>query len=547
MIAIGKNQIVKEETEMKQRKYFEVFASVGRKKVPSLDHPQSPEALLKDMEYARIHGAALVANSSIDYSFFYGNNEAIDLAKNSPRLVHLAAVPNTAPLESGDKDYFNTVLNQGAKGLVLPNSWTYRSPILPKSIKPMVEALEAHNLPLIITNVVEPERLATCGDIAEAYPDLPILMQGTTWGFGRAFWDVMERCPNLYYEISSIHINDILEYTKNYLGIERVLYSSSWPIKSMGALKSLIEWADLSEEEKDLVASGNAYRLLGLDPNAFSLYDDADCQFDEIAKEADAGLPISTRVIDMHSHVVGKSARSVNNCIMLNADHDHIAKKMDRLGIDTTITAPWSGINYDGILGMEETLESAKAHPGKFLGFSTANIHYQEDLDSLVKYHEEYPDIFVGVKPYPPYQQFSLLDDVCADWFTYANDHHLLMLVHADGGEYADHVDVLADKYPNITFILAHSGTSYGVARKNASVANKHDNVVLDITYTTTGRDMIEFLVKEVGADKVLYGSDLPMRDPAPQLGWVCYARISLEDKKKLLSGNIERLLKKRI
>ena len=76
--------------------------------------------------------------------------------------------------------------------------------------------------------------------------------------------------------------------------------------------------------------------------------------------------------------------------------------------------------------------------------------------------------------------------------------------------------------YPDITFVLAHSGMSYAVAR-----------------------GMIEFLVEQVGADKVLYGSDFPMRDPAPQLGWVCYAKIPVEDKKKILAGNIRRLLER--
>ena len=56
---------------------------------------------------------------------------------------------------------------------------------------------------------------------------------------------------------------------------------------------------------------------------------------------------------------------------------------------------------------------------------------------------------------------------------------------------------------------------------------------MLEITYTTVTRGMIEFLVAEIGADRVLYGSDLPMRDPSPQLGWVAYARISEEDKKE--------------
>lgn len=99
----------------------------------------------------------------------------------------------------------------------------------------------------------------------------------------------------------------------------------------------------------------------------------------------------------------------------------------------------------------------------------------------------------------------------------------------------------------DITVILAHSGISYAVARKHAALVLARENVVLEITYTSTTRGMIEFLVDLVGADKVLYGSDMPMRDPGPQLGWVCYADISLEEKKKILGGNICRLLQRRL
>ena len=102
------------------------------------------------------------------------------------------------------------------------------------------------------------------------------------------------------------------------------------------------------------------------------------------------------------------------------------------------------------------------------------------------------------------------------------------------------------EKYPNATFIVAHTGSSYENARYCIEAAKKYPNIMLEITYTSTARGMIEFLVDQVGADRVLYGSDLPMRDPSPQLAWVCYAKISVEDKKKILADNIKNIMAKR-
>ncbi len=53
----------------------------------------------------------------------------------------------------------------------------------------------------------------------------------------------------------------------------------------------------------------------------------------------------------------------------------------------------------------------------------------------------------------------------------------------------------------------------------------------------------IEYMVKELGSERVLYGSDAPMRDPFPQFGWVVYADISEEDKKNILGRNMQRIL----
>ncbi|MEG2843550.1 MAG: amidohydrolase family protein, partial [Ruthenibacterium sp.] len=91
----------------------------------------------------------------------------------------------------------------------------------------------------------------------------------------------------------------------------------------------------------------------------------------------------------------------------------------------------------------------------------------------------------------------------------------------------------------------AHTGSSYDVARAHVEICKSCQNAWLEITYTTLYYGMIEYLVREVGAQRVLYGSDLPMRDPGPQMGWVAYARIPTADKVKIFGENFSDILKR--
>jgi predicted TIM-barrel fold metal-dependent hydrolase len=373
---------------------------------------------------------------------------------------------------------------------------------------------------------------------------LNVVLLITAWGGNRELFPLLERFGNLYFDVSANQANDILEIAKKHFGIERALYGTDWPYRPMGTIKGLVEYAELSEKDKDAVAAGNALRLLGLDAERFAVYDDADCRLDEIAVEADAGKPLSVPVFDAHTHMLPAEDKAFSGFIMPNGDCDSIAKKMKRLGIDSVITAPFQGISTDGVAGNEQTLYAAQRYPGRFYGFSTCNIHYAEDLAGWKAYHERYPDIFVGIKPYWPYQQFDLCAPVCSEWFGYANEHRLLFLLHTDSQEAViAQAEKLFVKYPGIQFLLAHSGTDWDVARRNTALAKKYPNVYLEITFTSCTRGTVEYMVSEAGADKVLYGSDLPMRDPSPQLAWVAYAKISVEDKKKIFAANIRRLI----
>ncbi|MFH1566401.1 MAG: amidohydrolase family protein [Gemmatimonadota bacterium] len=60
-------------------------------------------------------------------------------------------------------------------------------------------------------------------------------------------------------------------------------------------------------------------------------------------------------------------------------------------------------------------------------------------------------------------------------------------------------------------------------------------------TYRTPG--VLEELVAGAGADRVLFGSDMPLMDPRVQIGKIVTADLADEDKRLVLGLNARRLL----
>ncbi len=51
--------------------------------------------------------------------------------------------------------------------------------------------------------------------------------------------------------------------------------------------------------------------------------------------------------------------------------------------------------------------------------------------------------------------------------------------------------------------------------------------------------------MEAVGVEKVIFGTDAPMRDPIPQFGWVAYAHLEVDQKCRILGHNMQRILQR--
>ena len=99
----------------------------------------------------------------------------------------------------------------------------------------------------------------------------------------------------------------------------------------------------------------------------------------------------------------------------------------------------------------------------------------------------------------------------------------------------------LAARFPQTTIIMAHL---MGGGMRGVLDIQPYANVLVDTTGSQPQAGMVEYAVERLGAGRVVFGSDLRVRDFPCQLGKVYGARISKRAKRMILGLNAARLLK---
>jgi predicted TIM-barrel fold metal-dependent hydrolase len=127
--------------------------------------------------------------------------------------------------------------------------------------------------------------------------------------------------------------------------------------------------------------------------------------------------------------------------------------------------------------------------------------------------------------------------------------HNLVVLQHAwsmtkirQRSFHTDPEDVatLAKRFPDVRIIMAHL-TGCGV--RGVLAVKTCRNVFVDTSGAAPEAGIVEFAVQELGADRILYGSDAPIRDFGVALARITGSRLDAGSQGKILHGNARALL----
>ncbi|MFH1920733.1 MAG: amidohydrolase family protein [Planctomycetota bacterium] len=223
----------------------------------------------------------------------------------------------------------------------------------------------------------------------------------------------------------------------------------------------------------------------------------------------------------------------------------------DRMGVDRLILfmgfsrlydPPPEQIRRDN----DVLLEAIRHSGGRAFGFVYLNPkHTEESLKEMDRCVRDGP--MVGVKLWVAVRcndgRLDPIAERAAELKVPILQHTWLKLSgkgNLPGESTPDDLGELAARHPNTSFLAGHTGGDWewGIRRFRATV-----NVSVDIGGGDAVAGMVEMAVRELGAERVIYGSDVSGRSFASQLAKVHGADVSPEAKRLILGGNLQRLL----
>lgn len=516
--------------------YFDCNVCLGKRGPKHPLEMWKTEDVLAEMERCGISAALCYAGPAMDCSPRYGNEWLYEELKKSPRLYGCYTV---CPNQTGDfLDPAEMIADMRAKGMVAARMFPRSHSYIPDefTMGSVYTALAEAGFALFVDN--SELSLEEVAPILTAHPKLNLVLTGVSCGQERTLFSLLDRFSRLYVDLSTLQTNRMPELMYEKYGWGRVLFGSGMPMHSLGAARAFFDYSEVFAPALGDFTCGNLSLMLKVSRPAA-----LEPKCDDIAMEAFQGKPVSVPVLDSHAHWQPDGQSACAGWVMPESDANAMYRNGQRLGVNGVCVAPWLGVWHDADAGNEAAHVMQQRYPGEVFPYLLMNPNYCQDVKATAQhYHEKLH--FPGVKMFYSRTHWRYNDPIFNPWWEIADRHGLFALL--DDSEYPTYladVEELAQKYPNVSFFLDHAGRDFETAIQYAAVAKKLPNVYLQLTCSVPAQGVIEYLCAEGLADKTMYGTDAPLQDPRPQLGWVTSANISREDKMKILGGNMKRVL----
>jgi len=258
----------------------------------------------------------------------------------------------------------------------------------------------------------------------------------------------------------------------------------------------------------------------------------------------DSGLSGNMRIWDQHAHLASVPGDTPEQRMAF------LVKCMDRLGVERLILSQGYSADQHPTLDQfreenDRVMRAVKAFPDRAYGsvyLSPAYLDFSlQEFDRCVR---DGPMVSIGeieAEARCNVPEMDLIAERAVAMNLPILQHEFLKTGGNEPGE-SSPFDVveLAKRHPKLQIVCAHTGGNWELGIR---AIRGTKNVYAGIAGSDPTSGFVEMAVRELGAERVIYGSDVGGRSFASQIVKVEGAQISESDKKLILGGNLRRLL----
>ena len=261
-------------------------------------------------------------------------------------------------------------------------------------------------------------------------------------------------------------------------------------------------------------------------------------------------------IIDFHTHIfperiaekalpmLSRASGGVNPCG--NATADGMLEIMDSAGVDKAVilniaTNPHQqkSVNDFAIsfVGNERIIPFGSVHPDS-----------EDALEELERLKE---NGIKGVKLHPDYQKFFVDEDRMLPIYEKIAELGLICVFHSgiDIG-YPEPVHCTPERLKRVLksfgsspVVAAHLGGYLMFEEVLKHFTGTGVYIDTSFSYGTVPPDFAKEIISSIGADRVLFGTDMPWSSPENELRFIDSLGLDADSKEKILSDNAKRLL----
>ncbi len=412
---------------------------------------------------------------------------------------------------AGSRRQIERAAEGGAAGFVVAGRWFDREG--DTATTRLVRDAAASGLPMFVP--VSARGQASTAARMTADLGIPLVLAELAYHLGPEPLLAARDHPHVHVTTSHLNLYAQLERVCALLGVERVLFGSDAPRRSvLSAVVDVTESA-LSDDDKRAVLAGNAHRLLGVG-----------------ARPSDEPLPDRTVLppgtVDVHCHT------DVDLMDVAYLEADAFVERQRAAGIERSCASSVIAITADGPGGNRRLVRAAGArHVGGYVVLDPGDTPatWDDQLDLLSR-----PGV-VGVKIHSQWSSTPTASRAMSALFDVLGRRGVPVKIHPDGEGWAEALATYAVRHPAMRILIAHAGPGTPVPEVIAP-ATEHDNIFIELASSMGNPETLRRIGREVPHGKVLFGSDAPLLSLGLALGTYLTAGLGPQDAPGVYTAN---------